>query len=197
MVYWYFGWCFRESFFQFRASVSYSITVCDTFLVFEMVYLIFEMVYLVFYGIFGIWVGIFDIWYLQCLKFIIQWSSPFNNTMMIKTMIMVDAFEAPESAALQFGPSSYSSPCLLFICPVNLALVCSKVVQWRCKTLHLLPNSEEWHPEQAWKHPRARGAGHIPPGATERRQDRAHNCTRRPTAVTGCAQPQSLPVCSW
>ena len=74
MVYWYFGWCFRESFFQFRASVSYSITVCDTFLVFEMVYLIFEMVYLVFYGIFGIWVGIFDIWYLQYLLFEIHHS---------------------------------------------------------------------------------------------------------------------------
>ena len=90
--------------------------------------------------------------------------------MMIKTVIMVDAFEAPESAALQFGPSSYSSPCLLFICPVNLALVCSKVVQWRCKTLHLLPNSEEWHPEQACK------LGRAPP--SERSRPYSSRCNR-------------------
>ena len=196
MVYWYFGWCFRESFsiqgiiFIFNYSLWYNFGIWD--------------------GIFDIWDGIFGIlWYIWYLGWYI-WYLVFAVFEIHHSMI-ITIQQHHDDQDRDYGWCIWGSreccfaiwaqllllPCLLFICPVNLALVCSKVVQWRCKTLHLLPNSEEWHPEQAWKHPRARGAGHIPPGATERRQDRARNCTRRPTAVTGCAQPQSLPVCSW
>ena len=105
-----------------------------------MVYLVFGLVYLIF-GICSVWNSSFNDHHHSATR---CWSRPW---------LWLRCIWGSRECCFAIWAQLLLPPCLLFICPVNLALVCSKVVQWRCKTLHLLPNSEEWHPRASLQAP--------------------------------------------